>query len=191
MHVRDLEIVAVSFRNACVMSRACMPMWCRFRLEFGLGHQRGHGINDDDVERVRARERSQSQRFLAAVGLRDQQVVEIHAELLRIAGIQRVFGVNEGRQAAGLLRIGDDVEHERGFAGGFRAENFDDPPAGKTATPSAGRTKSTPVEITEMGTIASFDPNRMIEPLPNCFSICANANSIALPRSSAMGVWLL
>src|SRR5260370_35509579 len=42
-----------------------------------------------------------------------------------------------------------------------------------------------------MGTIASFDPNRMIEPLPNCFSICETAISIALPRSSAMGVWLL
>jgi hypothetical protein len=27
----------------------------------------------------------------------------------------------------------------------------------------------------------------MIEPLPNCFSICETASSIALPRSSAIG----
>jgi hypothetical protein len=27
--------------------------------------------------------------------------------------------------------------------------------------------------------------------LPNCFSICETARSIALPRSSAMGEWLL
>src|ERR1700691_3204964 len=64
-------------------------------------------------------------------------------------------------------------------------------PRGKPPTPSAASKEMDPVEITAMGTIASFDPRRMIEPLPNCFSICAKANSIALPRSSAMGVWLL
>src|SRR5208282_4118862 len=64
-------------------------------------------------------------------------------------------------------------------------------PRGKPPTPSAASNEIAPVEITEMGTIASFDPNRMIDPLPNCFSICETASSIALPRSSAMGVWLL
>src|SRR5271156_1282072 len=64
-------------------------------------------------------------------------------------------------------------------------------PRGKPPTPSAASNEIAPVEITEMGTIASFDPNRMIDPLPNCFSICATASSIALPRSSTMGVWLL
>src|SRR5580704_4015059 len=64
-------------------------------------------------------------------------------------------------------------------------------PRGKPPTPRAASNEIAPVEITEMGTIASFDPRRMIEPLPNCFSICETANSIALPRSSAMGVWLL
>src|SRR6202040_305488 len=64
-------------------------------------------------------------------------------------------------------------------------------PRGKPPTPRAASNEIAPVEITAMGTIASFDPNRMIDPLPNCFSICDTANSIALPRSSAMGVWLL
>src|SRR5712691_2930294 len=64
-------------------------------------------------------------------------------------------------------------------------------PRGKPPTPKAASNEIAPVEITEMGTIASFDPSRMIDPLPNCFSICETANSIALPRSSAMEVWLL
>src|ERR1700683_2743893 len=59
-------------------------------------------------------------------------------------------------------------------------------PRGKPPTPSAASKEIAPVEITAMGTMASFDPRRMIEPLPNCFSICANARSIALLRSSAM-----
>ena len=42
------------------------------------------------------------------------------------------------------------------------------------------------MEITEIGTMASFEPRRMMEPLPNCFSIWANARSIALVRSSVM-----
>jgi hypothetical protein len=41
-----------------------------------------------------------------------------------------------------------------------------------------------PVEMTEIGT-TSFDPSRMIEPLPNCFSSPERASSIALLRSSA------
>src|SRR4029077_13733627 len=36
------------------------------------------------------------------------------------------------------------------------------------------------VEITAMGIIASLLPRRMMEPLPNCFSICESARSIAL-----------
>ena len=58
-------------------------------------------------------------------------------------------------------------------------------PRGKPPTPSAASKEIAPVGITAMGTI-SFDPSRMMEPLPNCFSICANARSIALLRSSAM-----
>src|SRR5579864_9181235 len=61
-------------------------------------------------------------------------------------------------------------------------------PRGKPPTPRAASNEIDPVGITAMGTIASFDPKRIIEPLPNCFSICETASSIALPRSSAMEV---
>src|SRR6266849_4724366 len=60
-------------------------------------------------------------------------------------------------------------------------------PRGKPPTPSAASKEMAPVGITAMGTI-SFEPSRMMEPLPNCFSICANAKSIAFPRSSAIAI---
>src|SRR3990170_1855548 len=40
-----------------------------------------------------------------------------------------------------------------------------------------------PVEIASVGAIALRWPSRMIEPLPNCFSICPTATSSALSRS--------
>ena len=105
-----------------------------FAFEFRLRHERGDGVNHDHVERVRARERfANGQRLFAGIRLRHEQVIQIHAEFFGVAGIQRVFGVNERREAAGLLRVGDDVQHQRGFAGGFRAENFHDAPARNAA----------------------------------------------------------
>src|SRR5581483_10386116 len=63
-------------------------------------------------------------------------------------------------------------------------------PRGKPPTPSAASKEIAPVEMTEIGTMASFDPRRMIDPLPNCFSICDSARSIARAFSSAMGLLL-
>src|SRR6201987_5489190 len=59
-------------------------------------------------------------------------------------------------------------------------------PGGKPPTPRAASKEIAPVGMMEMGTMASFDPSRMIEPFPNCFSIWESARSIALVRSSAM-----
>src|SRR5713226_6868957 len=58
-------------------------------------------------------------------------------------------------------------------------------------TPRAASKLMLPVEITEMGINASRDPRRTMEPLPNCFSICARASSTALVRSSAMAMRVL
>src|ERR1700719_3753321 len=57
-------------------------------------------------------------------------------------------------------------------------------PRGTPPTPNAASNEMEPVEMTEIGT-TSFDPSRMIEPLPNCFSSPERASSIALLRSSA------
>ena len=74
-----------------------------------------------------------AQRFLAGARLRDEQVVEIDAELAGVLRIERVLDVDERREAAALLRLRDDREGERRFAGGFRAVNFHDAAARKAA----------------------------------------------------------
>jgi hypothetical protein len=45
------------------------------------------------------------QRLLAGVGLGNQQVLEIDAELAGVNGVERVLGVDEGADAAALLRL--------------------------------------------------------------------------------------
>ncbi len=71
-----------------------------------LGHQRGDRVHDDDVHGVRADQRfGDFERLFAVVGLRDQQVVHVHAELARVDRIERVFGVDEGRLAAEFFAL--------------------------------------------------------------------------------------
>jgi hypothetical protein len=49
------------------------------------------------------------ERRLAGVGLRDEQVVDVHPELSGVLGIERVFGIDDGIHAARPLSLGDDV----------------------------------------------------------------------------------
>ena len=66
-------------------------------LDLGLGHQRGDRVDDDDVEGAGAHEHlGDLERLLAGVGLRDQQVVDVHADPARVGRIERVLGVDEG-----------------------------------------------------------------------------------------------
>jgi hypothetical protein len=74
-------------------------------------------------------------RLLAGIGLADQQVVDIDAQLARIERIERVLGVDEGASAAALLRFGDRVQGERGLARAFRTIDLDDAPPGQAANP--------------------------------------------------------
>src|SRR5229473_5224096 len=48
-----------------------------------------------------------------------------------------------------------------------------------------------PDEITVTGTIASFDPSRTIEPLPNCFSIWPRVSPRVRARSFSSMMWSL
>ena len=91
-----------------------------------LRHERRDRVDDQDVDGAAAHQGlGDLQRLLAVVRLRDQQVVGLHAELLGIAEIERMLGVDEGRHAAALLRFGDDLQRQGGFAGGFRAVDLD------------------------------------------------------------------
>ena len=50
-------------------------------------------------------------------------------ELLGVGRVERVFGVDEGRQAAGFLRFGDDLQRQGGLARRLGPEDLDDAPA--------------------------------------------------------------
>lgn len=96
-------------------------------FQFLAGDEGGHGVHDDDVDGVRADESfADLQGFFTGVRLGDEEVVEVDAELGGVFGVECVFHVDEGGEAACLLCLRDGGEGEGGFAGGFGAEYFDD-----------------------------------------------------------------
>jgi hypothetical protein len=62
-----------------------------------------------------------------------QQVVHVHAQLLRVDRIQRVLGIDEGAVPPGLLALGDGLQGQRGLAGGFRTIDLDHATLGQAA----------------------------------------------------------
>ena len=80
-------------------------------LDLGPGHQGRDRVDDDDVEGAGADQHvGDLERLLAGVGLGDEQRVGVDAELLGVLGVERVLGVDERGDAAGLLRVGDRVQ---------------------------------------------------------------------------------
>src|SRR5262249_24685337 len=69
------------------------------------------------------------ERLLAVVGLRDEQVLGLDAELAGVADVERVLRVDERADAAALLGFGDEVEREGGLARRLRAVDLDHPAA--------------------------------------------------------------
>jgi hypothetical protein len=64
--------------------------------------------------------------------------------------------VHKRRQAAGLLRLGNDLQRNRRLARRLRPEDLNHPPARHAAHASAASNEIDPVEITAIGTTASF-----------------------------------
>ena len=87
-------------------------------FQFLLGHQRGDGIEHNDVEGVGTDQRfANAQGLFARAGLGDEKVVEVDPQTLRILRIEGVLDVDEGGQPAAFLRLGDDGQGEGRFAG--------------------------------------------------------------------------
>ena len=153
-------------------------------LDLGLRHERRDRVDDDDVDRARAHQHvGDLERLLAGVRLRDQQVVDVDAELLGVVRVERVLGVDEGGDAAELLRLGDDLQRQRGLAGGFRAVDLDDAAARQAADAERDverrASRSRPPRCRRW---PRCSPSRMTEPLPNCFSIWLSAALSAFLR---------
>ena len=103
-------------------------------FDFRLGRQSRHGVDDDDVDGARADQRvGDFERLLAVVGLRNEQVVDVHAQFLRVEAVESVLGVDERRDASGFLRLGDGVDRQGRLARGFGTVNLDDASFGVTA----------------------------------------------------------
>jgi len=128
--VFDLWTQPVSLRRAWDMSRACRPT-CEspiFALELGLGDQRCNGVDDDDVDSIRPHEHlGNLERLLTRIGLAEKQLVDVDADLPRVARIERVFGVDEGGDAAGFFcAFAMTCRDKRGLARRLRTEDLDD-----------------------------------------------------------------
>ena len=103
-------------------------------LDLGPGHQRGHRVDDDQVERAGADQHvGDLERLLTGVGLGDQQRVGVDAEVLGVVGVERVLGVDERHDAAGALGVGHRVQGDGRLAGGLRAVDLHHPAAREAA----------------------------------------------------------
>ncbi len=77
-------------------------------LDFGARDERRHRVDDDDVHAVRADQNLDDlESLFAVVRLRDEQILEVDAEFLRVLRVERVLGVDERCHAAEFLRLRD------------------------------------------------------------------------------------
>ncbi len=96
---------------------AARQLIAHLAFELGLRRQRRDRIDDEHVDGAGAHQSvGDLERLLAGIGLGDEELLEIDAQLARIDRVERVLGVDEAANAAPLLRLGDDMERERGLA---------------------------------------------------------------------------
>ena len=100
-------------------------------VELVLRDEGGDGVDHDQVDGSGTDEGFGDVKcVLAAFGLRDHKVVEIDADRLSIAGIKRVFDVDEDGVATLFLSLGYRAQAESCLAGAFGAVDFADTTAG-------------------------------------------------------------
>ena len=93
-------------------------------------------------------------------------------ELARVADVQRVLGVDERAHAARALRLGDDVQRQRGLARRLGPVDLDDAPARQPARAERDVEAQRPGrDDRHLGAAPRPSPRRMMAPLPNCFSM--------------------
>jgi hypothetical protein len=112
--------------------RACRPtVWSPIWPSSSARRDRVHR---DEVDGARAHEHvGDLERLLAVVGLGDEQLVDVHADLAGVERVHGVLGVDERAHPAELLGLGDDVVHQRRLARGLRPEDLHDAAAGDAA----------------------------------------------------------
>src|ERR1700754_631996 len=123
--VLERLIEAVSLRSAWLIKRACSPgIWSPISPSSSA---RGTSAATESITStsIAPQRVGDLERLLAGVGLRDQEVVDVDAELAGIDRIERVLGIDKGADAALLLGFGDAMQRQGGLAGGFRPGDLD------------------------------------------------------------------
>ncbi len=103
-------------------------------LAFDLGprRERGHRVDDEDVERARADQHvGDLERLLARVGLRDQQGVDVDPDGPGVDGVHGVLGVDVGADAAVALRLGHCVHGQGRLSRGLGPVDLHDAAPGQ------------------------------------------------------------
>ena len=105
-------------------------------LKFGLWRQGGDRIHDHHADGTGTDKRIHDlQRLLARVGLRNQQLIQVDAQLLCILRVQSMFGIHKSADATLFLFFRDRVQRQRRLAGRFRTVNLDHPALWQTTDP--------------------------------------------------------
>ena len=133
--VFDLEIDPVSLRKRLAHQPRLQPrqLIAHFAFELGPGRERSDRIHHHDIDAAGAHQRvGDFEGLFTGVGLRDQELIDVDAQFLGIAGIERVFRIHIGGNAAFLLDLGHHVQGQGRLAGGFRTIDLDHPPTGET-----------------------------------------------------------
>ena len=79
-------------------------------FEFGFGGECGHGVDNDQIDSAGAHQAIDNFKgLLAGVGLADEQVLQVDAQLLSVLNVQGVFGIDESALAADFLHFGNDL----------------------------------------------------------------------------------
>ncbi len=90
-------------------------------VDLRLGNQRSYGVNNNNVDRAGPHHGFRDLKGLfSAVRLGDIQIIDIDADILRIDRVQSMLGIDESGDAAALLHLGDHVQRQGCFTGGFR-----------------------------------------------------------------------
>ena len=85
-------------------------------VDFGLGGQRRHRVDNNDVDGTGANQIvGNLESLLAVVGLGDKQIVDIHTEFFGIETVEGMLGIDKGGNTSLFLTFGNGMDGQRGF----------------------------------------------------------------------------
>ena len=177
--VFDLLIVPESLRSACDISRACRPTsWSPISPSisaFGTSAAT-ESTTITSTALLRTRSSATSSACSPLSGCETSRS-STSTPSLRVLGVEGVLRVNERRRAAGLLRVGDDVDAPASSCPRIPARRSRSRGrAARRRRRAPCRSETEPVGIMPTSKVCPA-PRRITAPLPNCRSDPARRRS--------------